>query len=158
MNIQKEILDAFTTKITECALYKKYEMKLLTKAKPSDGIGAYHGNKTFGITMYSRVAKTEREEINGLFLHGKSHRGIKQFVDALPGGISFEMSREEVHKLLGKPDWSIEKGGIGIMAVTNSADKWFTEGKEGFRVEYAVDDKSISLVSIHCAKQEAEWA
>ena len=158
MKLNHQLFDAFASKLTESSIYKKYEMKLLNKAKPSDGMGACHGNKSHGITLYSRVPKTERDQINGLFLYGKGHKGIKAFVDLLPGEISFEMSRTEIHKLLGKPDWSIEKGGVGIMAITNSADKWFTDDKEGFRVEYAVDYKSISLVSIHCAKQEAEWA
>ena len=158
MKRNNQLFEAFDSKVTECSIYKKYEMKLLSKAKPSDGMGACHGNKANGITMYSRYTKDERDEINGIFLYGKGHKGIKPFMDALPGEISFEMSRTEVHKILGKPDWSIEKGGVGIMAVTNSADKWFTDGKEGYRIEYAVDDKSISLVSIHCAKQEAEWA
>ncbi len=156
--LKHELIDAFASTLTGSSIYKKYEMKLLSKAKPSDAIGECHGNKAHGITLYSRVSKTERDQINGLFLYGKGHKGIKPFVDALPGGISFEMNRAEVHKLLGKPDWSIEKGGIGIMAITNSADKWFTIGKEGYRIEYAADDASISLISVHCAKQEAEWA
>ena len=114
MKLNHQLFDAFASKLTESSIYKKYEMKLLSKAKPSDGIGEYHGNKASGITLYSRVQKTERDQINGIFLYGKGHKGIKPFMDALPGEISFEMSKTEVHKLLGKPDWSIEKGGVGI--------------------------------------------
>ena len=156
--IKHELFDAFLSKLTESEIYKKYEMALLKKAKPSDGIGDYHGNKKLGISIYSRVAKTERDQINGIFLYGKGHKGYESFTDELPFGIKFTNSRAEVLAILGKPDWSIEKGGEGIMAITNSADKWFTANKEGFRIEYATDDKSISLISIHCAKQEAEWA
>ena len=157
-NLKYYICNAFASKLTEAKIYMQYEMKLITKAKPSHGMGEFHGNKTKGITLYSRVSKEERAQINGIFLYGNGHKGYKPFADALPNGITFINSREEVKKILGKPDWSIEKGGIGIMAVTNSADKWFTKNKEGFRVEYAPDDKSIVLISMHCAKQEAEWA
>ena len=156
--IKHELFDAFLSQLMDAPIYKKYEMSLLKKAKPSDGIGDYHGNKKLGISMYSRFVKTERNELNAIFLYGKGHKGYEVFADELPMGIKFTNSRAEVIAILGKPDWSIEKGGLGIFAVANSADKWFTANKEGFRIEYATDDKSISLISIYCAKQESEWA
>ena len=156
--IKHELFDAFLSKLTEASIYTKYAMGLIKKAKPSDGIGDYHGNKKLGISIYSRFTKIERDEINGIFLHGKGHKGYEVFAGELPLKINFANSRTEIHAVLGKPDWSIEKGGVGIMAITNNADKWYTANNEGFRIEYATDDNSISLISIHCAKQEAEWA
>ena len=156
--VKHELFDAFLSKLTAASIYSKYAMALIKKAKPSDGIGDYHGNKKLGISMYSRVSKTERDEINGIFLYGKGHKGYESFSDKLPFGIKFSNNRAEIQTILGKPDWSIEKGGVGIMAITNNADKWYTANNEGFRIEYSTDDNSISLISIHCAKQEAEWA
>ena len=91
-------------------------------------------------------------------MHGKGHKGYEVFDGEIPLGIKFTNSQTEILAILGKPDWSIEKSGVGIFAVANIADKWFTANKEGFRIEYAADDKIISLITIHCAKQEAEWA
>ena len=158
MKRNHQLFEVFDSKITESKLYKKYKMKLIAKAAPSHGFGELHGNKEMGIEVYGRLAKAERAELHNIFLHGKNHKKIKAFADELPGGISFDMSREQVQKTLGKPDWSIEKGGEGIFATTNSADKWFTENKEGYRVEYETDDKRIVLITIICTKQEAEWA
>lgn len=156
--IQYQIFDDFVSNLTDAKIYAQYEMSLLKKAKPSDAIGECHGNKAKGIIMYSRYTKEDRAKVNAVFLYGKGHNGIKPFEGALPNGIIFEMSRTEVQKILGKPDWSIEKGGEGIMAIANSADKWFTKNKEGFRVEYDTDDKSISIISLSSAEQEADWA
>jgi hypothetical protein len=156
--IQHELFESFSPPITEAKLYTTYQMSLLKKAKPSDGIGDYHGNKANGISLYSMVAKDKRDKINSIFLYGKGHKGFQPFTGDLPNGISFEMTRTEVKKLLGKPDWSIEIGGVGIMANIASADKWFTKNKEGFRVEYTPDEKYISIISLSCAEQEAEWA
>ena len=156
--IKNELFDAFLSQLIDAAIYKKYEMLLIKKAQPSHGIGDYHGNKKLGISIYSRYVKTERNEINSIFLYGKGHKGYEVFAGEIPMGIKFTNSRADVLAILGKPDWSIEKGGVGIMAITNNADKWYTANNEGFRIEYATDDNSISLISIHCAKQEAEWA
>ena len=89
-------------------------------------------------------------------MYGKGHKGYESFAGEMPMGIKFSNSRTKILAILGKPDWSIEKSGVGIFAVANIADKWFTANKEGFRIEYATDDKSISLITINCAKQEAE--
>lgn len=157
IEIKHELFHVFITQLTESAICTKYKMSLIKKAKPSDGQGDYHGNKKQGISLYSRVVKDERNQLNAIFLHGKGHKGYEVFDREIPLGIKFSNSRTEILGILGKPDWSIEKCGVEIFVVANISDKWFTANKEGFRIEYATDDKSISLITIHCAKQEAEW-
>jgi hypothetical protein len=64
------------------------------------------------------------------------------------------MSRTAVVELLGKPDFSLEKGGVGIMAILNSADKWFDEAGNSIFVEYATDESSIILVTLQSKRWE----
>jgi hypothetical protein len=151
--IKDAIFDNFEKPIEATELFAKYELQLLRKAKPSDGSGAYYGAKEAGVEVQQSL--DDRSTIATIFLkYYVDGRGWKIFTDEAPCGLKQDMSRAAVLKLLGKPDFSVEKGGMGIMAIANSADKWYDAIGNGIRVEYAEDDNSIKMISVASKKFE----
>lgn len=150
--ISDEIFENFGKPIEETKLYNTYKFTLIQKAKKSDGSGAVFADKENGIELRQDLDDNTIETIFIKFF--KEGRGWAEFTNTAPCGLMKNSSREDVLKLLGKPDWSVEKGGIGLIAVSNSADKWFDEISNGLRVEYAEDDKSIKIITIQSKKLE----
>ena len=148
---------SLTNPFTKSIIYQDFNLKPLTKARPSHGSGEVHGNKLTGIKLITYAPRLKTHLINSILLYGLNHRGIQVFKEKLPLGLEFSMSRQEVIKLLGVPDWSIKAGGLGIWTTEYSADKWFVESGEGVRVEYSTDLNSIRLIIIASSEQEAEW-
>lgn len=153
--LNDKIFENFGKQLEETNLFKTYKFTLIQKAKPSDGSGAVYADKANGIEIRQDLDDKTIETIFIKFF--KEGKGWKVFSGNAPCGILQTMSRTEIIKQLGKPDWSLEKGGIGIMAITNSADKWFDESGNGIRVEYAEDDKSIKMISIQSKKFEDKY-
>jgi hypothetical protein len=130
----------------ETLLAKDYAVACWEKTNPSDGSGARYRNKNASVEL---LAERGEDEISAIFL-------TSQFAGDLPNGLHFKMSRTEVQKLFGKTDWSLKKGGTGIMTITNSADKWWLSGGDALCVEYAEDEKSIKMLSVASIKTEAK--
>jgi hypothetical protein len=145
--IQTYIFEHFRQPVMETQLVKDYAITFWRKAKPSDGSGAYYRNKDAGIEL---VAELDEDAISTIFLTPK-------FTGELPNGLQFNMSRIEVRKLLGQPDWSLEIGGTGILAITNPADKWWLPSGDALRVEYTEDEISIKLLSVASQKTETQY-
>jgi hypothetical protein len=145
--IQTYIFEHFRQPVMETQLVKDYAITFWRKAKPSDGTGARYRNKDAGIEL---LAELDEDAISTIFLTPK-------FTGELPHNLHFNMSRVEVQKLLGQPDWSLEKGGTGIMAITNSTDKWWLPSGDALRVEYADDETSITMLSVASQKTEARY-
>jgi hypothetical protein len=154
--IKDAIFDNFGKPIEATDLFAKYKLALLKKAKPSDGSGAIYAAKEAGVEV--RQDLKDRSTIETIFLkYYVDGKGWKIFAEEAPCGLAQDMSRTTVKKLLGKPDFSVEKGGIGLMAITNSADKWYDTIGNSIHVEYAEDDNSIRLLSISSKKFEDKF-
>jgi hypothetical protein len=145
--IQTYIFEHFRQPVMETQLVRDYSITLWKKAKPSDGSGARYRNKDAGIEL---VAELDEDAISTIFLTPK-------FTGELPNDLQFNMSRIEVRKLLGQPDWSLEIGGTGILAITNPADKWWLPSVDALRVEYSEDETSIKMLSVASQKTEAQY-
>lgn len=153
MAIQDPIFNNFEKAIEQTDIFKKYKFVLTKKAQPSHGSGAVFSDKLAGVEI--RQSLEDRSTIDTIFLKMYiDGRGTKAYTGTLPCGLKQIMSRSEVQKLLGKPDFSVEKGGIGLMAITNAADKWYDAIGNGLRIEYETDDKSIKLITIASKKAE----
>ncbi len=150
--LNDQIFKNFEKSIEDTDLYKTYKLVLTQKAKPSDGSGAIFADKENGIEIRQDLDDNSIETIFIKFY--KEGKGWKVFSGKAPCGLKQENSRADALKQLGKPDWSLEKGGKGLMAITNSADKWFDETGNGMRVEYEEDEMSIKLISIQSKKLE----
>ncbi len=146
------IFDNFNLPLEASNLFKTYKMVLIKKAKKSDDSGAIYADKEQGIEVRLDL---QDNTIQAIFIKFyKDGKGWAIFSNEAPCGLKQENSRADVIKKLGKPDWSVEKGGIGLMAIANSADKWYDEIGNGLRVEYTEDDMSIKMISIQNKKFE----
>jgi hypothetical protein len=153
LKVADPIFTNFEQPIEQTAFYKTYHLTLLKKAKPSDDSGAIYGAKAAGVEVRQDVE--DRSTIQTIFFkYYKDGKGWAAFEGKAPCGLQQNMSRITVQKLLGKPDWCVEKGGIGLMAITNSADKWYDAKGNALRVEYEEDDNSIKLISVSSKKYE----
>ena len=155
MKINDPIFENFNTAFEETNLFKTYKLVLIKKAKKSDDSGAIYADKEQGIEVRLDLQDNTIETI--FIKYYKDGKGWQEFSGKAPCGLSQKSSRADVLKQLGKADWSVEKGGIGLMAIANSADKWFDEIGNGIRVEYAEDDLSIKLISIQSKKLEDKY-
>ena len=155
MKINEPIFDNFNNVLEETDLFKIYKLDLIKKAKISDDSGAIYADKEQGIEVRLDLQVNTIETI--FIKYYKDGKGWQEFSGKAPCGLSKNSSRANVIKQLGKADWSVEKGGIGLMAITNSADKWYDEIGNGLRVEYAEDDLSIKLISIQSKKLEDKF-
>ncbi len=155
MKTNDSIFKNFNTALEETNLFKTYKLLLIKKAKKSDDSGAIYADKEQGIEVRLDLNDNTIETI--FMKYYKDGKGWAEFSGKAPCGLSQNCSRAEVLKQLGKADWSVEKGGVGLMAIANSADKWFDEIGNGIRIEYAEDDLSIKLISIQSKKFEDKY-
>lgn len=89
----------------------------------------------------------DNRTIGAVQLHSQGHEGFSGYADALPAGLSFNMSREEVQKLLGKPDRSGEEGQVPFLGHKPAWDS-FLEGNMRIHVEYDFGQTALQLVTI----------
>ena len=155
MKINDPIFENFNTAFEETNLFKTYKLVLIKKSKKSDDSGAIYADKERGIEVRLDLLDNTIETI--FIKYYKDGKGWAEFSGKAPCGLSKNSSRADAIKQLGKADWSVEKGGIGLMAIANSADKWFDENGNGIRVEYTEDDNSIKLISIQSKKFENKY-
>lgn len=92
-------------------------------------------------------ALNKKLKVDAIFLYADGVEDFKQYQEALPGGLSFDMSRAQVRKALGEPSFSGEAGGTGIMAIAFSFDRYESD-TDYIRFEYTEKDKQIRLVTM----------
>jgi hypothetical protein len=92
-------------------------------------------------------ALNKQLKIDAIFLYADGVEDFKQYQEDLPGGLSFDMSRAQVRKVLGEPSFSGEAGGTGIMAIKFSFDRYESDTNY-IRFEYTEKDKQIRLVTM----------
>ncbi len=155
MKTNDSIFSNFNQPFEATDLFKTHKFILTKKAKKSDDSGAIYADKEQGIEVRLDLQDNTIETI--FIKYYKDGKGWQEFSGTAPCGLSKNNSRAEVLKQLGKADWSVEKGGIGLMAIANSADKWFDDIGNGIRVEYAEDDLTIKLISIQSKKLEDKY-
>jgi hypothetical protein len=152
--LEYSLLEALGVLVLNAKQLEKFKLKPISKAKSSHNSGARVGNKALGIEI---VTEVKNLVISTIFLHNNDDKTYKPFIGELPAGINFNMDRKTVQKLLGKPDWSVEKNGEGIFAILNAADKWFTKKGDAIRVQYAEDESHITLISLSSAQTEKQF-
>lgn len=86
-------------------------------------------------------------KVKSIFLYSDGVENFKQYLEELPGGISFEMSRAQVQKAFGEPVLSTEVGGTGIMAIDFPLDRYESDTSY-VSFEYTKDSAHIRLVAI----------
>jgi hypothetical protein len=149
--INYHLIEALGLMLPEAKQLQTFKLKQISKAQRSHGSGARFGNKALGIEIITEVKNLT---VSTIFLHNNDDKIYKPFTAALPAGITFNMDRKTVQKIMGKPNWSVEKNGQGIFAILNAADKWFTKKGDAIRVQYAEDESHIMLISLSSAKTE----
>lgn len=92
-------------------------------------------------------ALNKKSKVESIFLYSDGVEEFKQYSEKLPGEISFEMSRAQVRKALGEPSLSGEAGGVGLMAIDFSFDRYESD-THYIRFEYTENDAHIRLVTI----------
>lgn len=92
-------------------------------------------------------ALSKKLMVDAIFLYADGVENFRQYQEALPGGLSFDMSRARVHELLGEPSFSGEAGGEGIMAIEFSFDRYESD-PHYIRFNYTKNDEQIRLVTI----------
>ena len=155
MKTNDSIFKNFNKTPEETDLFTTYKLVLIKKAKKSDGSGAIYADKEQGIEIRLDLQDNTIETI--FIKYYKDGKGWQEFSGKAPFSLSKNSSRVDAIKQLGKAEWSVEKGGVGLMAIANSADKWFDEVGNGLRVEYTEDDLSIKLISIQSKKLEDKY-
>jgi hypothetical protein len=85
--------------------------------------------------------------VRAVFLYGEGVEGFAPYVDALPAGLSLSNSRADVCNVLGEAVMSANPGGVGLMAIDFSFDR-YESGDHYLRFEYVPGDAAIRLVTI----------
>ncbi len=101
--------------------------------------------------LYGRAAGIQfalnpDHSVRAAFLHAEGVEDFAQYAGALPGNISFSNTRADVRAAIGEPVFSGEAGGVGLMAIEHSFDR-FESGCHYLRFEYRAGDASIRLVT-----------
>ncbi len=117
--------------------------ELFDGAKPViAGESPYLSNKAAGIEF----ALYPDHRVRAVFLYAADVEDNAQYAGALPADLSFASSRVDVRAVLGDPVFSGEAGGVGLMAIDHSFDR-YEDGTHYLRFEYAPGDTSIRMVT-----------
>jgi hypothetical protein len=104
------------------------------------GESPYLNGRSAGISL----ALTRDHTIKTVYLYSEGYEGFSEYTGGLPAKLSFSSSRSDVRAALGAPVMSGEKGGMGIMAIDFSFDR-FEDGVHYLLVRYLPGDKAIQL-------------
>lgn len=84
--------------------------------------------------------------INAIFIYSDEYRnGYEGYTGELPFGINFNMSRDEVHILLGKPSFSREEIAIPAIGMVSPLDN-YDKGNIKISINYAKSKKYIVYI------------
>jgi hypothetical protein len=92
-------------------------------------------------------ALTKKHTVKAVFLYAKDVENFAQYVGPLPAVLTFSSTRNDVKAVLGEAVFSGEAGGIGLMAIEHSFDR-YEHGSRYLRFEYMPGNGSIRLVTI----------
>jgi hypothetical protein len=92
-------------------------------------------------------ALTKKHTVKAVFLYAQSIEGFERYAGALPAGLTFSSNRDEVKAALCEAVFSGDAGGIGLMAIEHSFDRYEDSGYY-LRFEYMPGNGSIRLVTI----------
>jgi hypothetical protein len=93
------------------------------------------------------AAATRAGVVKAIFFKAEGVERSGQYAGSLPNGRAFSDSRVVVREALGQPTLSGEAGGVGIMAISNSWDR-YEDGKFYLRLEYEKSETSIRMATI----------
>jgi hypothetical protein len=99
------------------------------------------------------LALTDDHRVRAVFLYSQDVEDFGQYADELPAGVSFADKRADVRSSLGKPAMSGDAGGVGLMAIEFSFDRFETDERY-LRFEYRPNDGAIRLVTIGSCEDE----
>jgi hypothetical protein len=108
------------------------------------GNSVYFQNPSLGVEVITDV----KDKLNTIFLYGRKEGKFKPFTGEIPFGLTFGISQSQTRDIMGEPSRSGEKGGVGIMAIERSWDKWENHIGQAIRVEYTEDEKGIFQVTL----------
>jgi hypothetical protein len=140
----KAFFDVLGKKITGTPQHKDW-FNNDTPTSFSPGDTHYLINKEKGITIN---LNPNGLYVEAVFLYANGVDDSKEYNGIMPLDLHFNMSRKQVQEKLGQPDHTIEKSGVGLMAVTNSADIYIRESNQKVYVQYEEDEQSIRLISL----------
>jgi hypothetical protein len=88
---------------------------------------------------------------SGVFLYAEGKDGYKQFVGNMPMNLSFENTRDEIVKYLGKPSWNRKRSDGSTVA-----DRWDNSVGCDYRIHitYLKSSKKPVLISLNIADKE----
>ena len=89
----------------------------------------------------------EDHTVRAVFLYAAGVEGFDQYAAPLPAGLAFRDDRAKVRAALGEPAMNGEAGGVGLMAIEFSFDR-YEPNEHYLRFEYLADDRGIRLVTI----------
>jgi hypothetical protein len=92
-------------------------------------------------------ALTRDQKVQTVFLYSEGYEGFSAYAGTLPAGLSLASSRADVRAALGVPVMSGEKGGVGIMAIDFSFDR-FEDGENYMNFNYLPGDEAVNLLVI----------
>jgi hypothetical protein len=107
------------------------------------GESPYLNAKQAGVSL----ALTKKHTVQAVFLYAQSIEGFEHYAGLLPTGLTFSSKRDDVKAALGEAVFSGEAGGIGLMAIEHSFDR-YEHGSHYLRFEYMPGNGSIRLVTI----------
>jgi hypothetical protein len=92
-------------------------------------------------------ALTRDQKVRTVFLYSEGYEGFSAYTGVLPAGLSLASSRADVRAAMGEPVMSGEKGGVGIMAIDFSFDR-FEDGENYMNFSYVPGDMAVHLLVI----------
>jgi hypothetical protein len=106
--------------------------------------GEFIQNKKRGVAVWL----DHHQRISVIGLHSKGFEKGAGYAGDLPAGLSWITSREAARSLLGAPESSADAGGVGIMALEFSWDRWALDTGGFIRVEYIAGDSGIRAIQL----------
>jgi len=89
----------------------------------------------------------DHETIGAVQLHAPGHEGFSGYPGPLPGGLTFDMDRDDVRNALGAPDRHGEEGAVLLLGKKPAWDSFALNGHR-LHVEYAFGGRGIQLVTL----------
>jgi hypothetical protein len=90
---------------------------------------------------------SKKHQIEAIHFFNGTMDGFCRYQDALPGNVTFDWTRDQVKTAFGTPALSGDAGGVGIMALSHSFDRFETDNVY-IRFEYEVVGDLVRLVTI----------
>lgn len=90
---------------------------------------------------------SKKHTIEAIHLFNGAAEGFCRYSGLFPLDIDFDMTRAHVRLKLGKPAMSAEAGGIGIMAIEHSFDR-YEDDRFYIRIQYEAGDSAVALITL----------